>query len=193
MQSFMRQELLKLESFKVATALQLLLSRFGHPKEAVRDTILVVLAKLAREYPSQCAWWIFHFLFFEDSSSPTQGNKRFNQAHQAITRAKFAQELFNKIAAKDKEAYEKIMKSENIFGDLKKLSEKAPAKQNDNTMDCPKTLQSISATFLVMPIEENLSPQLPPPNYKKNFVQKTLVRTSLPIYSFDEENIAIFE
>ena len=62
------------------------------------------------------------------------------------------------------------MKSENIFNDLKKLSEKQPAKQSDNVMDIPKSLQSISATYLVMPIEENLSPQLPPPNYKNNFV-----------------------
>jgi hypothetical protein len=48
----MRQELMKLESYKVATALQILLSRFGHKKEAVRETILHVLSKLAVEYPS---------------------------------------------------------------------------------------------------------------------------------------------
>jgi len=70
MQTFMRQELLKLESFKIATALQLLLSRFGHPKEAVRETIMTVLSKLAVEYPAQCAWWIFHYHFFEDANAP---------------------------------------------------------------------------------------------------------------------------
>jgi len=48
----MRQELMKLETFKIASALQILLSRFGHHKEAVRETILIVLAKLASEYPS---------------------------------------------------------------------------------------------------------------------------------------------
>ena len=38
-QQYMRQELMKLESFKVASALQILLSRFGHPKDDVRETI----------------------------------------------------------------------------------------------------------------------------------------------------------
>lgn len=70
MQTFMRQELIKLEDFKVAQALQLLLSRFGHQNEAVRDTILCVLSKLAVAYPAQCAWWIFHFHFFEDGNLP---------------------------------------------------------------------------------------------------------------------------
>ena len=57
-------------------------------------------------------------------------------------------------------------------------------------MDIPKSLQSINATYLVMPIEENLSPQLPPPNYKTNFVQKGLVRTYRSITEIDEENVS---
>jgi len=87
-----------------------------------------------------------------------------------------------------KEAAQTIMYSETIFGDLKKLTERPPTKQNENTMDIPKSLGQINSTHLVMPIEENLSPQLPPLNYKKNFIQKALVRTSLPITSYDESN-----
>jgi serine/threonine-protein kinase ATR len=49
------------------------------------------------------------------------------------------------------------MECEVIFGDLKKLSERA-APEKDSTMDLPKSLINISKTNLVMPIEENLSP-----------------------------------
>ena len=41
--TFMRQELKKLESYKIATVLQLLLSRFGHERKEVRETIIEVL------------------------------------------------------------------------------------------------------------------------------------------------------
>lgn len=55
------------------------------------------------------------------------------------------------------------MKSETLFGDLKKLSEKQPAKANELTMELPRGLQQINVTTnLVMPTEENLTPQLPP-------------------------------
>lgn len=74
--SFMRQELKKLESYKIATVLQLLLSRFGHERKEVRDTIVDVLSQLAVAYPEHCAWWIFHLHFFEDSRpNPAQRNK----------------------------------------------------------------------------------------------------------------------
>ena len=55
-------------------------------------------------------------------------------------------------------------------------------------MDIPKSLGQITDTNLVMPIEENLSPQLPPPNYKKNQTQKALVRTCQSILRFDPQN-----
>lgn len=51
----------------------------------------MVLAKLASEYPCQCSWWIYHFHFFEDSSSAT--NRKLTKSNQAITRAEFAREL----------------------------------------------------------------------------------------------------
>ena len=127
-QAYMRQELMKLDSFKIATALQILLSRFGHQKEQVRETILCVLSKLAVEYPSQCAWWIFHFHFFEDQTNQSSSNRRFTQTKQAISRADFAKELIKKILVRSNEAGEKIMLCETIFGDLKKLSERPPAK-----------------------------------------------------------------
>jgi hypothetical protein len=65
---YVKQELLKLDNFKLAQGLQLLLSRFGHPNAIVRDTILAVLSKLAVAYPGQCAWWIFQFHHFEDGA-----------------------------------------------------------------------------------------------------------------------------
>jgi hypothetical protein len=71
----------------------------------------------------------------------------------------------------DKNATERIMKSETLFGDLKKLSEKdiKDVKSGDSTMEMPKSLASINfTTNLVMPIEENLTPQLPPKNYGKD-------------------------
>lgn len=49
--AFMHQSLEKMDKFKLATALQILLSRFNHPNERVRVTIQDVLSKLAVEYP----------------------------------------------------------------------------------------------------------------------------------------------
>jgi hypothetical protein len=51
MQNYMRAELQSLESFKIATALQIFLNRFGHKRTDVQETILIVLSKLAFEYP----------------------------------------------------------------------------------------------------------------------------------------------
>ena len=119
----MRQELLKLDCFKVASALQILLSRFGHRNDAVRETIEMVLSKLASEYPSQCAWWIFHFHFFDAQSNA--GNRKITtKCNQAITRAEFSKNLIKRIMMKSEAASQKIMECETIFGDLKKLTER---------------------------------------------------------------------
>ena len=188
MQNYMRTELQNLESFKLATALQIFLSRFGHARPEVRETILIVLSKLAVEYPSHSVWWIFHFHFFDDPASATAAKERkVNTPKQAIERKEFAKELIKKIIARSKEAGDKIMHCETIFGDLKKLSERV-APEKDSTMDIPKSLQNISQTNLVMPIEENLSPQLPKPNFKRIFMTKALVRTVLEIKTFCKEN-----
>ena len=48
--NFMKQELYKLEVFKLASVLQILLSRYAHPKETVRDIIMLVLSKIAIQY-----------------------------------------------------------------------------------------------------------------------------------------------
>lgn len=61
----MQQELVKLDTYKLASVMQILLSRYGHQKEPVRNIITIVLASIAERYPSQSAWWIFHFLHFE--------------------------------------------------------------------------------------------------------------------------------
>ena len=42
-----------------------------------------------------------------------------------------------------------------------------------------------------MPIEENLSPQLPPLNYKKEFSLRSLVSTQADITKLHEENAKI--
>jgi hypothetical protein len=49
-----------------------------------------------------------------------------------ITRGDFAKELINKITAMNKDTALKILESEKIFYELKKLSEKQPAKSSDN-------------------------------------------------------------
>ena len=90
-----------------------------------------------------------------------------NNKKQCITRGDFAKEVLNKITANNKEASRKILEGEKIFFELKKLSEKQPVKNTDNVMDMPNRLQRISKSHLVMPIEENLSVQLPAKNYMK--------------------------
>lgn len=49
--NFMRTELYRLEIFKLASVLQILLSRYSHQKEVVRDIIMLVLSKIANTYP----------------------------------------------------------------------------------------------------------------------------------------------
>ena len=74
-----------------------------------------------------CAWWIFHFSFFEDETTTNANNQtsRNNIADNSrISRKSFASEILKAIAGLDRQAFEYIMKSETIFGDLKKLSEK---------------------------------------------------------------------
>lgn len=161
------------------------MNRFGHQRAEVRETILIVLSKLAVEYPYQSAWWIFHFHFFDEQANPGRANKV--TPKQAIERKDFAKELIKKIIARSQQAGDKIMHCETIFGDLKKLSEKQ-APDKDSTMDIPKSLQNIGQTNLVMPIEENLSPQLPKPNFKRVCMTKALVKTNSAIDEFQAEN-----
>ena len=63
--NFMKQELYRLEVFKLASVLQILLSRYAHTKEQVREIIMIVLSKIAIRHPGQCSWWIYHFLHFD--------------------------------------------------------------------------------------------------------------------------------
>jgi phosphatidylinositol kinase/protein kinase (PI-3 family) len=58
-------------------------------------------------------------------------------------------------------------------------------------MDMPQNLQRISKSHLVMPIEENLSVQLPPKNYSKNYQLSSLVSTTKDICEFNKENADI--
>jgi hypothetical protein len=51
-------------------------------------------------------------------------------------------------------------------------------------MELPQSLQKITSSSLVMPIEENLSPQLPSVNFKLNFVQTCLLQTTGPINKY---------
>ncbi len=50
--TFMHQQLGNLDKYKLATALQILLSRYNHPNDRVREAIIDVLSKLAAQYPS---------------------------------------------------------------------------------------------------------------------------------------------
>jgi hypothetical protein len=79
------------------------------------------------------------------------------------------------------------MECEKIFLELKKLSEKAPPQANATTMELPQSLQKISSSSLVMPIEENLSPQLPSVNFKLNFVQTCLLQTTGSISHYQKQ------
>jgi hypothetical protein len=137
----------------VATVLQLLLSRFGHKRPEVRETIVEVLSQLAIAYPEHCAWWIFHFHFFDESPKPDTNGKH------AITRKKFSELLFAKISSSNRQVATQIMQLETLIGDLKKLCEKEVKEAKVSDMEMPKSLAGIAATTaLVMPIEENLTP-----------------------------------
>lgn len=113
----MHQQLEKMAKFKLATALQILLSRFNHPNERVRDTIQDVLSRLAVDYPGQSAWWIFHFLYFDEKASQ-------NKRTSSISRQQFSKEVINRITQINPEVAQSILKSEKIFFELKRLSEK---------------------------------------------------------------------
>jgi len=83
------------------------------------------------------------------------------------------------------------MKSETLFGDLKKLSEKQPAKTNDQTMDMPRNLQSLNGSNLVMPTEENLTPQLPPIKFRMQNFLRPLAQTILPLEFHNPNNLSV--
>lgn len=85
------------------------------------------------------------------------------------------------------------MEGEKIFFELKKLSEKQPSKNTDNSMDMPQFLQNVAKSNLVMPIEENLSVQLPPHNYNKHYQLNCLVSTMSKITELNKENADIEE
>ena len=104
---------------------------------------MIVLSKLAAEYPNQSAWWIFHFHFFDDlTGTAANKDRKVTTSNQAIERRDFTKELIKKIISRSSEAGDKIIHCETIFGDLKKLSERA-APENDNPMYIPKALQNI--------------------------------------------------
>jgi len=157
---FVLSELDQLALFKIATVLQILLSRFAHKKEQVREIIIHLLAKLAIAYPGQSAWWIFHFLHFESEGQTPQNRRQSAQSKFAspISRKEFANSLICRIKQKNGDAYNKIMMSERIFTELKKLSEKNMQGNQQSQCDMPQFLVKLSESELVMPIQENLSP-----------------------------------
>ena len=91
------------------------------------------MSKLACAYPGQSAWWIFHFLYFDERANSNNKKKDSN----TISRGDFAKELLAKITGIDKDVARRILEGEKIFFELKKLSEKQPAKNTDTTMDMP--------------------------------------------------------
>jgi hypothetical protein len=66
----------------------------------VRDIIILVLSKIAIQYPGQCAWWIFHFLHFDQDPTTAAARKPLvAQPKTAIARHDFARQLLAKIMA----------------------------------------------------------------------------------------------
>lgn len=185
----MSGELIKLQSYKVASVLQLLLSRFGHQRTEVRETIVKVLSKLAINYPQHATWWIYHFYNFEDTVISNKARSGTNQFKPAITRAQFAKDLLGACLKHDRKATEQIMSCETVFGDLRKLAEKEVSNKADTTMEMPKQLASIKEVQnLVMPTQENLTPQLPDSSFRPTPLE-SLCKTSLPICDWYEGNL----
>ena len=54
--------ILRLETYKIAQVLDFLLSRFGHNKAG--EVVFKLVGKVAKEYPLQSTWWLFHFKYF---------------------------------------------------------------------------------------------------------------------------------
>jgi len=75
-------------------------------------------------------------LYFDEKANNQKSKKDSN----TISRGDFAKELLNKITGINKNVAHKILEGEKIFFELKKLSEKQPAKNTDNQMDMPQNL-----------------------------------------------------
>lgn len=80
-----------------------MLSRYNHPNERVREAIIDVLSKMAAQYPSQSAWWIFHYLFFDE--------KRVENRKQ-YSRQQFAKEVIARITKLDQSVANTILADE---------------------------------------------------------------------------------
>jgi hypothetical protein len=48
----MRHELIQLDKFKIISVIQILLSRYAHPIDKVREILAILLAEIALKYPS---------------------------------------------------------------------------------------------------------------------------------------------
>lgn len=58
----------RLELFKIATAVPILTSRYGHPSAEVVKIIQDVLARLTVEYPKQQVWWLMNYYTYKEPS-----------------------------------------------------------------------------------------------------------------------------
>lgn len=58
---------------------------------------MFTLSKIAIQYPGQCAWWIYHFLYFDQDNAPANAKRPQAMHKSIISRADFARSLLGKI------------------------------------------------------------------------------------------------
>eukprot|EP01022_Parablepharisma_sp_SALTPOND_P020725 TRINITY_DN3854_c0_g1_i1.p1 TRINITY_DN3854_c0_g1~~TRINITY_DN3854_c0_g1_i1.p1 ORF type:complete len:1428 (-),score=188.68 TRINITY_DN3854_c0_g1_i1:1332-5615(-) len=66
--AMVKQVLQRLELFKIATAVPILISRYGHPSIEVVLIIQEALARLTVEYPMQQVWWLMNYYTYKEPS-----------------------------------------------------------------------------------------------------------------------------
>jgi hypothetical protein len=64
-------------------------------------------------------------------------------------------------------------------------------KTNELIMDMPKNLLSLNGSNLVMPTEDNLTPQLPPIKFRIQNFLRPLAQTILPLEFHNKSNLNV--
>jgi len=82
------------------------------------------------------------------------------KAMPAISRESFAQDLMREVKENYPDSYNSIANAEKVFLEIAKLGAQTvpPSSQQ---IDIPQFLTQLQGTSLVMPIQENLTPQMP--------------------------------
>ena len=171
-----KDELLKLDTYKIAQILQTLLSKFSY--DGYRDSIAKLVSKVAVEYPAQSAWWLSHFKQFYaitkeaeiDYDDKDKREKFAEQVEKEVEQLLIQSNNTNKIKYDgDIEVEANLHNINKIFEDTSDLMNaliefgrsqiKSPQREND----IPIYLMNFDfkSKYVIMPIHSNLTPNFP--------------------------------